>query len=102
MFLLCLLFSARPARALIIALLYFLWHRETLGNDLARSSGSHRGPVHIAQLIEAILFQDGPNAIGQVGCTRTQRLSVVLAVMDYLVVIDRSNLRIPLPGSLSP
>jgi hypothetical protein len=69
--LLGLLFSACPTGALIIALPHFLGHRIAQVNDLACLSGGQRGPIHIAQLIGAIFFQDGPDAIEQVGSTRT-------------------------------
>ena len=75
-FLLRLLFSVHLVRTLIIPLPDFFGYRVAFGNDMAGLLGRHRCPVHIAQLIRAVFFQNGPDAVEQMGSTGTYRLGI--------------------------
>ena len=57
--------------ALVIPLPYLLGQRVPLGNDLAGLLGGNRGAIHIPQLVRPVFFEDGPDAIQQVGGTST-------------------------------
>src|SRR5687768_9020826 len=57
-----------------------------------------RSPAsHIPQLVRGIGPQDGQHPIEQVGRAGTDRLIVMLAPLHHLRVIERRDLRVPLP-----
>ena len=96
----CQLFPASQTSPLVVTLSNFFWNIVTGGDDLAGLFHSHRSAIPIAQFVGAVFFKNCPDAIKQMGGTHTNGLRVMLAMVHDLVVIDRGDLRIPLPGSL--
>ena len=94
------MFPASQTSPLVVTLSNFFWNIVTGGDDLAGLFHSHRSSIHIAQFVGAVFFQDCPDAIQQMGGTHANGLRMMLAMVHDLVVIDRSDLWIPVQLSV--
>jgi hypothetical protein len=52
-------------------------------------------PASSRRYIGAILFQDGQDAIPQIGGTSADSLVVMLAFVDHLVIVDPRQVHVP-------
>ena len=88
------------AGALVVALANCLGHLVALLDDGQSLLFGQGCTVQVVQHIGAVFSQDDQDPVEQVGGAGTDRLGVVLALVDHLVVVEGSDLRVMLAGDL--
>jgi len=94
--------SFRPFLALAFgrALTHDLLDGVVFGDHRPRLLAGDGGSIHIAQLVRFVLPQHDQHPVKEMGRTGTDRLFVMLAFVDHLIIVNRRDLRIEASGNL--